>query len=232
MSKPMQTTTETTDIDPEVMPSLNALDLDPTRPLIISDADEVLLQFVAGLERYLDSVGLWLDLQSFALSGNIKDKATGEPVPQEKTPALLADFFASQADKLDAVPYAADALETLSKRAQIVVLTNVPFAQRDARAESLSRQGMPYPVIANKGLKGGAVRYLASQVNAPTFFLDDIPHNIKSVAEAHEPARLLHFIADKRLAKLISPSEHSHFHSSHWPEAQTFMEQELSAHKF
>ena len=87
---------------------------------------------------------------------------------------------------------------------------------------------MDYPVIANKGLKGGAVRHLAQRVSGPVFFLDDIPHNIKSVADAHEPARLLHFIADKRLAKLISPSQHSHFHSSHWPDAHAFMEQELS----
>ncbi len=227
-----KSSTPNPEIDPEVLKSLEALDLDPQRPLIISDADEVLLQFVAGLENYLESVGLWLDLQSFALSGNIKNKETGEPFPQEKTPDLLADFFASHADKLIAVPHAAEALSALSKRAQIVILTNVPFAQRDARADSLARQGMDYPVIANKGLKGGAVRHLANRSSGPVFFLDDIPHNIKSVAEAHETTRLLHFIADKRLAKLISPSEHSHFHSSHWPDARDFMEHELSAHKF
>jgi len=228
MNKSMQENPNTAAIDPEVLITLDALDLDPSRPLIISDADEVLLQFVAGLEHYLDGVGLWLDLQSFALSGNIKDKATGTPVPVEQTPELLANFFASHANKLKAVPHAADALKTLSERAQVVILTNVPFAQRDARATSLAHQGMDYPVIANKGLKGGAVRHLAQRVSGPVFFLDDIPHNIKSVAEAHEPTRLLHFIADKRLAKLISPAKHSHFHSSHWPDAHAFMERELS----
>jgi len=221
--------TPQTELDPEVREALNTLDLDPTQPLIISDADEVLLQFVAGLERYLDGLGLWLDLQTFALSGNIKDKETGEPVPVDKTPDLLSGFFKAEAGNLLAVDHAAEALTALSKRAQIIVLTNVPTAQRDARADSLARQGMGYPVIANTGLKGPAVSHIAKAFTAPVFFLDDIPHNLKSVAESHEPSRRLHFIADKRLAKLLPPSEHSHFHSSHWPDAQSFMEAELSA---
>lgn len=219
-------------LDEDVRRALDALDLEADRPLVISDADEVLLQFVAGLERFLDGRGLWLDLQTFALSGNIKEKETGTPVPVEETPALLAAFFEAEAGRLEAVEHAADALRALSERAQVIVLTNVPSAQRDARAESLARQGMDYPVIANKGLKGGAVSYLAERVSAPIFFLDDIPHNIQSVAEAHEPSRRLHFIADRRLAKLLPPSDHSHFHSSHWPDAQAFIEREIAEHGF
>eukprot|EP00439_Symbiodinium_sp_Y106_P089574 s1_g2110.t1 len=218
-----------TELDADVREALNKLHLDPTQPLIISDADEVLLQFVAGLEGYLERQGLWLDLQTFALSGNIKRKDTNEPVPMEQTPDILSGFFKSEAGNLTAVDHAADALRTLSNRAQVIVLTNVPFEQRDARAESLARQGMDYPVIANKGLKGPAVSHIADAFSAPVFFLDDIPHNLKSVAESHEESRRLHFIADKRLAKLLPPSEHSHFHSSHWPDAQSFMEDELAA---
>ncbi|MEQ9520136.1 MAG: hypothetical protein RLN89_11935 [Parvibaculum sp.] len=216
------------ELHPDVEIALSKLDLDPARPLIISDADEVLLQFMAGLERYLDGRGLWIDLQSFALSGNIKEKDTNTPFPLEDTKDLLADFFASETHKLEAVEHAADALKRLSERAQIIVLTNVPFEQRDTRAQSLARQGMDYPVIANTGLKGGAVKYLGDRITAPIFFLDDIPHNLKSVAEAHEPSRRLHFIADPRLAKLLPPSKHSHFHSSHWPDAETFIKQELA----
>ncbi|MBO6542501.1 MAG: hypothetical protein JJ939_07885 [Alphaproteobacteria bacterium] len=216
-------------LHPEVEVALSQLDLDPSRPLIISDADEVLLQFMAGFERYLDGRGLWIDLQSFALSGNIKEKDSNTPFPVEDTKDLLSDFFIAETHKLEAVEHAADALKSLSARAQIIVLTNVPFEQRDTRAQSLARQGMDYPVIANTGLKGGAVKYLGDRVKAPVFFLDDIPHNLKSVAEAHEPSKRLHFIADRRLAKLLPPSKHSHFHSSHWPDAQQFIEQELAA---
>lgn len=229
MNAPTHTETKKpAELHPDVERALNKLDLDATRPLIISDADEVLLQFMAGLERYLDGRGLWIDLQSFALSGNIKEKGTNTPFPIEDTKDLLADFFASETHKLEAVDHAADALKRLSEHAQIIVLTNVPFEQRDTRAESLARQGMDYPVIANTGLKGGAVKHLGDRVKAPIFFLDDIPHNLKSVAEAHEPSTRLHFIADRRLAKLLPPSQHSHFHGSHWPDAEQFILQQLA----
>ena len=59
-------------IDEAVIPQIDALDLVPGRPLVVSDADEVLVQFVAGLELYLETQGLWLDLQSFALTGDRK----------------------------------------------------------------------------------------------------------------------------------------------------------------
>ena len=224
MTKPPHTDTP----DPAVLEQIEALPLITGRPLIISDADEVLIQFLAGLERYLETRDLWLDLQSFALTGNIRHVGTNEPFAAANMPALLEDFFAAQAEKLDIVPGAADSLATLSERAQIVVLTNVPFAAREARAASLAANGIDYPVIANKGLKGAAVRHLAARVDAPVIFLDDIPHNITSVAKAHAPARLIHFIADTRLARLIPPCSDSHFHTSEWPAAQGFIEQQLS----
>ena len=42
---------------------------------------------------------------------------------------------------------------------------------------------MDYPVIVGSGLKGPAVAWLTRHIDAPVFFLDDIPHNIDSVAE-------------------------------------------------
>lgn len=229
MSRPPITEMDPKALDPEVETALGGLDLDPDRPLIISDADEVLLQFVAGLERFLDTKDLWLDLKSFALSGNIKRKGTNEPFPKEETQSLLGDFFKSETEKLEAVPHAAESLAALSDRAQIIVLSNVPTSQQAARSSSLASQGMDYPLIANKGLKGGAVAHIGATHKAPIFFLDDIPHNVWSVAAAYEPSKRLHFIADKRLARLIDASEHSHFHSSHWPDARAFIEDELTA---
>ncbi|MGK2739489.1 hypothetical protein ACSHT0_01215 [Tepidicaulis sp. LMO-SS28] len=214
-------------LDDRVKEQIDALGLEEGRPLIISDADEVLLQFVSGLEAYLERRGLWLDLQSFALTGNIRRRDTNERVPVEDTPDLLKGFFASETASLVAVPGAAEALEELSTRAQIVVLTNVPFAQRDMRTECLTRQGITYPVIANIGLKGGAVRMMADRINAPVFFLDDLPHNLDAVAKAHEDSRRIHFIADERLAKLLPPSDVSHFHTSKWDEASRFIHGQL-----
>lgn len=219
-------------IDEAVRPQIEALDLIEGRPLIVTDCDEVLMQFLVGLEAYLETQGLWLDLQSYALSGNIKRLQTNEPVPQAEMPALLQGFFATSTGALLPVSGAAEALKSLSARAQIVVLTNVPLVEKEARTRNLTEQGMAYPVIANKGLKGGAVRLLADRVKAPVFFLDDIPHNIASVAKAHEACHLLHFIADKRLAKLMGQAPDSHFHTTEWPDAHAFISDRLDASGF
>ena len=216
----------------EVAEQIDLLDLTPGKPLVVTDCDEVLMQFLVGLETYLETQGLWLDLKSFALSGNIKSRATNEVVEQSKMPGLMQDFFATSTEKLLPVPGAADALKALSERAQIVVLTNVPLADKEARTRHLASEGMDYPVIANKGLKGGAVRRMAERVNAPVFFLDDIPHNIAAVAKAHEECHLLHFIADKRLANLMGAAADSHFHTSDWTEAHNFISGQLDASGF
>jgi hypothetical protein len=215
-------------LDAAVQAQIDALDLATGRPLIISDADEVLLQFVQGLEVYLERQGLWLDLQSFALTGNVRRIGTNERIPAAEMPDILGGFFASETASLKAVPDAAKTLAELSKRAQVVVLTNVPQDQRDARAACLAGQGLDYPVIANTGLKGGAVRYLAEAAGrAPVFFLDDIPHNISAVAKAHEESQRIHFIADERLAKLLPPCDDSHFHTTKWQLAGDFIHSRL-----
>lgn len=216
----------------DVAPQIEALRLVRDRPLIITDCDEVLMQFLVGLELYLETQGLWLDLQSYALTGNIKRRETNEAIEPIEMPELMKGFFATSTRSLLAVPGAADALKSLSARAQVVVLTNVPFSEKETRAKSLAEQGMDYPVVANKGLKGAAVRKLAGMVEAPVFFLDDIPHNIASVAKAHDACHLLHFIADKRLAKLMGPADDCHFHTTEWDAARTFIEDRMTEHGF
>ena len=64
----------------DVLTQLEALQLVPDRPLIISDADEVIFAFVRGLEAYLLDNGHFMDLKSFAMRGNIRDSETGEAV--------------------------------------------------------------------------------------------------------------------------------------------------------
>lgn len=225
------------DMDPlalheDVVPQIEALHLVRGRPLIVTDCDEVLMQFLVGLEVYLETQGLWLDLKSYALTGNIKHRNTNEPLAPSEMPELMKGFFATSTDALIAVPGAAEALKALSARAQVVVLTNVPFTEKEARARNLAAQGMDYPVIANKGLKGGAVRKLADMVEAPVFFLDDIPHNIASVAKAHKACHLLHFIADQRLAKLMGQAPDSHFHTTDWQLAHDFIAARLDTDGF
>ena len=210
----------------EISNQIETLDLDPDRPLVISDADEVLLQFMRQFEIYLDRNDMWIDLSSFRLQGNIKYKGSDEAVDMTNR-NIIDDFFAAETLNFSPVEGAAEALNALSKEAQIIILTNLPLAQKSERQINLSKHGMDYPVIVGSGLKGPAVKSLGEKIKAPLFFLDDIPHNINSVAEYVPTSGRIHMIADPRLSKLIGAAEGASARIDQWQEAQAWIMDKL-----
>lgn len=211
----------------EISNQIETLELNPDRPLIISDADEVLLQFMRQFEIYLDRNDMWIDLSSFRLQGNIKYKGSDEAVDMTNR-NIIDDFFAAETLNFSPVEGAAEALNALSKEAQIIILTNLPLAQKSERQINLSKHGMDYPVIVGSGLKGPAVKSLGEKINAPLFFLDDIPHNINSVAEYVPTSGRIHMIADPRLSKLIGAAEGASARIDQWQEAQAWILDKLA----
>ena len=211
----------------EISNQIETLELNPDRPLIISDADEVLLQFMRQFEIYLDRNDMWIDLSSFRLQGNIKYKGSDEAVDMTNR-NIIDDFFAAETLNFSPVEGAAEALTALSKEAQIIILTNLPLAQKSERQINLSKHGMDYPVIVGSGLKGPAVKSLGEKINAPLFFLDDIPHNINSVAEYVPTSGRIHMIADPRLSKLIGAAEGASARIDQWQEAQAWILDKLA----
>lgn len=211
----------------EISNQIETLELDPDRPLVISDADEVLLQFMRQFEIYLDRNDMWIDLSSFRLQGNIKYKGSDEAVDMTNR-NIIDDFFAAETLNFSPVEGAAEALNALSKEAQIIILTNLPLAQKSDRQINLLNHGMDYPVIVGSGLKGPAVKSLGEKINAPLFFLDDIPHNINSVAEYVPTSGRIHMIADPRLSKLIGAAEGASARIDQWQEAQAWILDKLA----
>jgi len=191
----------------------------PARPLLLLDADEVLLQFVGHLESYLVTVGYELRLESFQLSGNIYHRPSGKPAEPFKVRELIASYFEACVHETPAVDGAAEALGRLAEYFEIAVLSNVPRNCRTRRAENLKAQGMPYPVISNKGDKGPAAAELVSAHQAKgtlSVFVDDLPPQLKSV-RAHSPnTHLVHFIADPRLAAMIGKTTHADIRIDDW----------------
>jgi hypothetical protein len=215
-----------------VAEQIAALEIDRERPLVLSDADEVLVQFARPLETFLDEQGLYLDLRSFRLTGNVKMKGSHEVIGDQIVMALLAEFFASRVADFPAVPGATRALAQLSRRAQIIVVSNVPKDSRQARADSLHALGMPYPLIANEGEKGPAVREIVARHAAPVVFLDDLPQNIASVAIHAAHVHRIHFIADPRLRPLLDPAKDAHARIDEWPAALAHIEEHFQSHGF
>jgi hypothetical protein len=201
--------------------------LTPGRPLLIVDADEVLLRFVEGFDRFLGRQGLFLDLTTYRLHGNVKRRDDRTAVLDVEVTALLDDFR-RDLDSLDLVEGARDSLHVLARRLDIVVLTNISPSQAVPRLRNLESFGLALPVVANSGPKGESVKALASRSGRPSFFVDDIPQHLTSAAQQAPDVTRIHLIGDDRLKPLLPAAEHAHFRAEGWKDAEAFITRKLT----
>jgi len=205
------------ELHPDVVPQLLDLDLDPGRPLLISDADEVLFDFMRAFVGYVEENGHYYDWKTFALTGNIRRPDTHEALSPADVRELINTFFAKRTETIPPVEGAAAALESLARDGvQVLVLSNLPLAQRQDRARALAQHGMHYPIVANAGLKGPTVRELASRIQTQTAFVDDIGHHHESVAEHAASVHRLHFSSHPRLRALQGHIPTAHHQAESW----------------
>lgn len=215
MSNPMS------DLHEDVAPQLAELTLDPGRPLLISDADEVLFDFMLAFVGYVEEQGHYYDWKTFALTGNIRRPSDDIALSPEEVRKLINTFFKERTETIPPVDGAAASLEALSRDGvQILVLSNLPLAQREDRARALAKHGMPYPIIANAGLKGPTVRALAQRIERPAAFIDDIGNHHESVAEHAQAVHRLHFSSHPRLRALQGHIPDAHHQAESWVELE------------
>jgi ribonucleotide monophosphatase NagD (HAD superfamily) len=190
------------------------------RPLIISDCDGVLLEFARPFTAYLDTVhSLTLKLDSFALAGNIRDRA-GALVEAKDFPALLDGFFTTHMPHQLPVPGAVDALATLARSADIVILTNIADHHAEVRTRELAARGMAYRVIGNRGPKGGPIKALLEEFQpSQAVFIDDLPPHHSSAAELTPHVHRLHMVAEHELRSLIPEAKDAHARIDDWADA-------------
>ncbi|HXM00573.1 MAG TPA: hypothetical protein VN932_11630 [Rhizomicrobium sp.] len=196
------------------------------RPLLIVDADEVLLQFAQGFDRFLRARDLYLDLISYRLHGNVK-RVDGDALLDIEVTALL-DEFRNELDWLEAVEHAQEVLTDLAQAMDVVVLSNVTPAQAPARLRNLAALGLHFPLLVNSGAKGAAVKTLARRSGGPVFFVDDIPQHLASAAESAPDVFRIHLIGDERLKPLLPPSPHAHLRAETWRDAGAFIRARLA----
>lgn len=204
---------------PDVIPQLDAIVLDVARPLVICDVDDVLFHFLPGFAVFLTERGLYFDWTCYSLDGTVHHADDERPVPLAEAGALLNEFF-DHVEHLEPIEGASHALAGIAEWAQIVIMTNIPARVSAERRRSLDRHGLPYPMVTNIGGKGPAVRYLESQTERPTVFIDDLPRQHASVAKMSRDVVLLHFVGEPRVEALIGDAEHCHHKATSWPSAQ------------
>src|SRR5262245_35730549 len=196
------------------------LSLDHAAGLVICDVDEVIVHFTRALEAYLAERNLWLDISSFALTGNIRWHGTNEALAGADVGRLIDDFFIDRTRHLEAIEGAVESLQTLGNHANVVLLTNLPHHSADARRENLRGHGLEFPVITNSGPKGPAVKALAGMVRGPVVFVDDSPSFIASAYEYAPQACLVHFLHDERFARHLKPADYVSLRTASWDEAR------------
>jgi len=198
-------------VDP--LPELSALAIDPERPLLIVDVDEVLGLFFSGFGRFLASRGYELRLERYALFQNIYAPGASEHLDLESGRALFNDFFRVACDEIELAPGAVESLSALARDATIVALTNAPDHARAPRQRWMDRHGLAYPLLLNAGLKGPAVAQIAERTTGRVAFVDDLLVNLESVAEAAPAVRRFQMNADPRLFALAPsvPDKHPNF---------------------
>ena len=204
---------------PDIELQIRALAIRPRQPLVVCDVDEVVMHFLSALEDFLGDNGLWLDPASFALNGNVRRRRGNDPVPAAELGDLLTRFFRERARKLEPIEGAHAALASLARKAQVVLLSNIPAAFRDDRLANLAAHGFDYPLVVGQGPKGFAVKTMIESHEDLVVFIDDVPGYVASVAEHCPTVKLVHFLQDRRFGRHVGPLDCAPFRTDNWREA-------------
>jgi hypothetical protein len=175
-----------------------------TRPLIISDVDEVVLEFLDPFQAYLSSVEHRLHADSFRLHGNIRRLSDQAPASSDEIADFQEAFFASQERWQTPAAGARAVLDSLAESADIVFLTAMPPRHHDRRRALLDRHGLTYPMIATEGAKGPVAAELIGDRGIPAVFIDDIFTNLASV-RSHAPDCLLINLMANQTFRALAP---------------------------
>jgi hypothetical protein len=201
-----------------------------SRPLLITDCDEVLLHMVRHFGVWLrESHDIDFDYRGPDMF-NAMTRANGERPSTEEMWGFLGGFFPAEMERQTLVPHAREALAALSEVADIVVLTNLQDHVREARIEQLDRFGIRHRVVTNQGGKGDPVGRLVAEYGASVaVFVDDLAVHHESVAKQAPYVHRLHMIAEPDLAPNVPPAPHANARIDDWRQAQAWIADRFAA---
>ena len=178
---------------PNTKKQISGLNIDPTLPLMIFDADEVLVHFAEPFSNYLKKHNHQLQLTGYRLDNAIKKSETGDVADPDTAKDLVWGFINEETKNQPAAKGAPEALKKLQEYAQIIILSNVPYSVHNDRVHNLKNIGMDYPLISNEGMKGPAVKEILKDHKAESFFIDDNPYQVESVHNENQQTVCVHF---------------------------------------
>jgi hypothetical protein len=192
-----------------------------SRPLLITDCDEVLLHMVVPFSEWLDEEHhIHFDLDRGDFVEALRCKNTGRVIPGVEIWPLLQGFFKTEMHRQQAIDGAVDAITALSEHADVVVLTNLTDDFNAARAAQLRDVGIDVPIFTNQGGKGEPLARIVDQYQpSVTVFVDDLAHQHISVKDHAPHVFRLHMVGEPRLQPNIKTPSAAHARIDRWQDA-------------
>lgn len=195
-----------------------------SRPLVISDCDEVLLYMVAPFRDWLaEQHGIDFDMGGVDFARSLTYRDSGAKVEPEEIWRLLNRFFDDEMHRQSPVAGAIAAIAALREHADLVVLTNLLDHRQQARTRQLAEHGIDLRVFTNQGPKGPALQAILDEYRpSRAIFIDDLAQHHGSVAQVAPHVGRLHLCAEPMLAPHIDCAHragHAHARIDSWSEA-------------
>jgi len=194
-----------------------------SRPLVVTDCDEVLLHMLRHFGEWLgETHGIDLALGENPFQ-SMRRRSDGQHLPDEEKWRYLNLFFDTEMARQTAIEGSVMAIGELQREADVVVLTNLHDSFGEARARQLREHGIEARIFTNQGPKGPALRRIVQEY-APSraVFIDDIAQHIASAADLLPEMSRLHFCGEPAVAPHIPcalQAGHAHARLDTWAEA-------------
>ena len=207
-----------------------------SRPLIISDCDEVLLYMVSPFRDWLsETQGVEFRMEGNDFATALRWQESGEILAPEEIWKKLGGFFDTEMHRQTPIPGAIEGIAALREHADVVILTNLVDKRQEMRKAQLLEHGLDARVFTNQGPKGPALQAILEEY-APSkaIFIDDLAQHHRSaretLGEVGANITTLHLCGEPLLAPHIDcahSSGHAAARIDSWDEALPWLMGEI-----
>lgn len=185
-----------------------------SRPLVITDCDEVLLHMVRHFREWLATEhAIDFVLEGHSFRNSMRRQGSSAPLSEEEMWTFLNLFFDTQMPRQTPIAGAVAAIAELQREADVVILTNLQDKRQEARTRQLEELGIRARVFTNQGPKGGALARIVAEFRpSRAVFIDDIAVHHESAASIVPHVHRLHFCGEPAIAPHV-PCAHSAGHA-------------------
>jgi hypothetical protein len=203
-----------------------------SRPLVVTDCDEVLLHMVAHFRDWLgEAHNVDFAIEGGSFTSAMRRRASGEVLQDAEMWRLLNLFFDNEMHRQKPIAGAVEAMARLAERADVVVLTNLLDHRTEARTAQLAGHGINVRVFTNQGPKGPALKKIIDELRPSSVaFIDDIASHHQSAQEIVPEVIRLHFCGEQLMAPHIDCAHsagHAHARIDRWDEALPWLVERL-----